>query len=226
VRREGLGRESGWGGGNLIWYWVREKDWSPEGLQKECKQATSGNRRLGGLPEFTRDRGGERLPRFTGRDLIGFLYTVLGWVRVWQQVLLIGLVWEPWGNLICRWEGLVLFLSDWWPRSSLGGGRGREAVGDRLWQEPRTQEAWLNTCKWKSPEFRTFACGPGCLGTGHCPTNYVFYFPFLGISVFPNPLLSIYVAIWIVDWLSLTKQQISTYKLTHTIYMPFWVLDA
>ena len=24
----------------------------------------------------------------------GFLYTVLGWVRVWQQALLIGLVWE------------------------------------------------------------------------------------------------------------------------------------
>jgi hypothetical protein len=33
---------------NLIWYWVREKDWSPEGQQKEWKQATSGNRRYGG----------------------------------------------------------------------------------------------------------------------------------------------------------------------------------
>jgi hypothetical protein len=34
------------GEGNLIWYWVREK----EGQQKECKQATSGNRRLGDPP--------------------------------------------------------------------------------------------------------------------------------------------------------------------------------
>jgi hypothetical protein len=24
--REGIGRESEWEGGNLIWYWVREKD--------------------------------------------------------------------------------------------------------------------------------------------------------------------------------------------------------
>jgi hypothetical protein len=34
--------------GNLIWYWVREKDWSPEGQQKECKQSTSVNKRFGG----------------------------------------------------------------------------------------------------------------------------------------------------------------------------------
>jgi hypothetical protein len=40
-----LGR--GVGEGNLIWYWVREKHWGPEIQQKECKQATSGNRRLG-----------------------------------------------------------------------------------------------------------------------------------------------------------------------------------
>jgi hypothetical protein len=37
--REGPGRESRWGlvggEGNLIWYWVREKDWSPEGQKKE-----------------------------------------------------------------------------------------------------------------------------------------------------------------------------------------------
>jgi hypothetical protein len=50
---EGAERESGWVGeceeeGNLIWYWVREKEPSPEGQQKEWKQATSGNRRLGG----------------------------------------------------------------------------------------------------------------------------------------------------------------------------------
>jgi hypothetical protein len=38
----------GWGEGNLIWYWVREKDRSPEGQQKEWKQAISGGRRLGG----------------------------------------------------------------------------------------------------------------------------------------------------------------------------------
>jgi hypothetical protein len=33
--------------GNLIWYWVRKKDRSSEGQQKEWKQATSGNGRLG-----------------------------------------------------------------------------------------------------------------------------------------------------------------------------------
>jgi hypothetical protein len=36
-----------WGEGNLTSDWVREKGWSPEGQQKECKQATSVNRRLG-----------------------------------------------------------------------------------------------------------------------------------------------------------------------------------
>ena len=50
--RRDLGRKVGGGGewkgeGNLIWYWVREKVWSPEGQQKEWNQATSGNRRLG-----------------------------------------------------------------------------------------------------------------------------------------------------------------------------------
>ena len=35
------------GEGNMVWYWVREKEWSPEGQQKEWKQATPGNRRLG-----------------------------------------------------------------------------------------------------------------------------------------------------------------------------------
>ena len=67
--REKLGRESGRRGGNLMWFWVREKDWSPEGLQKECKQATSENRSLGNSAECTIEMGGERLPGLTGRDL-------------------------------------------------------------------------------------------------------------------------------------------------------------
>jgi hypothetical protein len=41
---------------------VREKDWGLKGQQKECKEATSGNRRLGEHPECTRDLGGKRLP--------------------------------------------------------------------------------------------------------------------------------------------------------------------
>jgi hypothetical protein len=56
-RREGPERESEWGSGeelgggeDLIWYWVREKYSSSEGQQKEYKQATSVNRRLGDLP--------------------------------------------------------------------------------------------------------------------------------------------------------------------------------
>jgi hypothetical protein len=58
------------GKGNLIWYWEREKDWSPECQQKEWKQATSGNRRLrGDLPKCTRDLAGKRLLRTKGRDL-------------------------------------------------------------------------------------------------------------------------------------------------------------
>jgi hypothetical protein len=40
-----------WVEGNLIWYPVREKGGSSEGQQKECKQATSGNRRLRGFPQ-------------------------------------------------------------------------------------------------------------------------------------------------------------------------------
>jgi hypothetical protein len=55
-REEGTweGKCTGWRGsrsrrkGNLVWYWIREKNWSPEGQQKEWKQATSGNRRWGG----------------------------------------------------------------------------------------------------------------------------------------------------------------------------------
>jgi hypothetical protein len=82
---EGPGRESGWsweeewegggkvcvggGGGNLTWYWVREEVWSPEGQQKECKQETSRNRRLGGPPECTRELRDERLPGLPGRYL-------------------------------------------------------------------------------------------------------------------------------------------------------------
>jgi hypothetical protein len=70
-----VGKWTGWrehgGEGNLIWYWVREKDRSPEGQQKEWKQATSGNRRLGvgGAPECTRDLGGEGLSALKGKDL-------------------------------------------------------------------------------------------------------------------------------------------------------------
>jgi hypothetical protein len=45
---DGRGREYRVREGNLIWYWVREKDWRPEGQQKEWEQATSGGRRLGG----------------------------------------------------------------------------------------------------------------------------------------------------------------------------------
>ena len=49
---KGPGRESEWEEkgekGNLIWYWVREKDWKPEGQQRELKQVMSGDRRSGG----------------------------------------------------------------------------------------------------------------------------------------------------------------------------------
>jgi hypothetical protein len=55
--------------GNIIWYWVREKGWSPEGQQKEWKQATSRNRRLGEPSECIRDLGGERLWGLIGKDL-------------------------------------------------------------------------------------------------------------------------------------------------------------
>jgi hypothetical protein len=52
--REGPGRKNGQGRaegvGGRIWHWVGEKHWSPEGQQKECKQANSGNRRLGTPP--------------------------------------------------------------------------------------------------------------------------------------------------------------------------------
>jgi len=34
------------GEGNMIWYWVGEKDSIPEGQQKEWKQATLGVSRL------------------------------------------------------------------------------------------------------------------------------------------------------------------------------------
>jgi hypothetical protein len=34
------------GEGKLIWYWVREKDWSLEDQQKEWKEATSGGKRV------------------------------------------------------------------------------------------------------------------------------------------------------------------------------------
>jgi hypothetical protein len=34
----------------MIWYWVGDKDWSPEGYQKEWQQATLEARRLGEGP--------------------------------------------------------------------------------------------------------------------------------------------------------------------------------
>jgi hypothetical protein len=40
-----------------------------EGQQKEYKQPTSGNRRVGDSPECTRDLGCERLSGLKGRDL-------------------------------------------------------------------------------------------------------------------------------------------------------------
>ena len=70
-REGGQGRRIVVGGvwGELIWYWMREKDLSCEGQQKEWKQATSGNRRLGDPPECTRVLGGETLSGCKGRDL-------------------------------------------------------------------------------------------------------------------------------------------------------------
>jgi hypothetical protein len=55
--------------GKLIWYWVRDKDRSPESQQKEWKQATSGIRRSEDYPECTRNLGCEKLPGLRGRDL-------------------------------------------------------------------------------------------------------------------------------------------------------------
>jgi hypothetical protein len=77
VEREGgiwKGKWTGVGVGdgverNLIWYWVRKKDRRPEGQQKEWKQGTYGDRRLGDPLECTRDLGGKRLSGFKGRDL-------------------------------------------------------------------------------------------------------------------------------------------------------------
>ena len=56
---------------NLDWYWEKEMDCIPEGQQKEWKQATSGNRSLGGgdTPECTRDQEGKVLSGHEGRDL-------------------------------------------------------------------------------------------------------------------------------------------------------------
>jgi hypothetical protein len=69
--REQLGWESGEGGEekNIIRYWVREKDRSPEGQQKEWKQATSGGRRSRDPPECTRDLGCDRVSGLKMRDL-------------------------------------------------------------------------------------------------------------------------------------------------------------
>jgi hypothetical protein len=53
--------------GSLIWYWVREKDWSPDGQQKEWKQATLGV--WGDLPECARDIGVESLSGIKERNL-------------------------------------------------------------------------------------------------------------------------------------------------------------
>ena len=46
-----MGRQWGDVEGNLLWFWVKEKDRSPEGQQKEGEQAISGNRRFGGTPK-------------------------------------------------------------------------------------------------------------------------------------------------------------------------------
>jgi hypothetical protein len=50
-REEGSWEDWGWewweGRGETDLFWVREKDWSPEGQQKEWKQATSRDRKLG-----------------------------------------------------------------------------------------------------------------------------------------------------------------------------------
>jgi hypothetical protein len=43
-----------WEKGNLIWYWVREKNWSPKDQQKEQKQATLGGWTLRGLGGVSR----------------------------------------------------------------------------------------------------------------------------------------------------------------------------
>jgi hypothetical protein len=70
--REGQGR-GGQAGGmeerNLIWYQVREKDLSPEGQQKEWKQATLGVRKLRGPSRMHQRPGGERLSGLKERDL-------------------------------------------------------------------------------------------------------------------------------------------------------------
>jgi hypothetical protein len=66
--RQNVDRERG-KRGSLIWYWVREKDWIPEGQQKEWKQTTMGGRRLGYPPECSRDLGCERLSGLKGQGL-------------------------------------------------------------------------------------------------------------------------------------------------------------
>jgi hypothetical protein len=55
--------------GNLIWYWVREKDWSPEASRKNVNRKPQEIGDWGDPPECTRDLGGEKLPGLKGRDL-------------------------------------------------------------------------------------------------------------------------------------------------------------
>jgi hypothetical protein len=45
------------------WYWVRDKDWSPKGEQKEWKQTTSGGRRLRGPCKMHQRSGRWETPR-------------------------------------------------------------------------------------------------------------------------------------------------------------------
>jgi hypothetical protein len=105
---------------------------------------------------------------------IEFLYTVLGWVRVWQQALLIGLVWEVWGNIFaCGRAWCCSYLTC-----------GHIPLYGGLWEEPGTQEAgtqgaWPNTCHpmqvevitHRSLEFQIFAhWRPGCLCTAYRTT--------------------------------------------------------
>jgi hypothetical protein len=62
---------------------------------------------------------------------IGFLYTVLGCVKVWQQILPIGLVWELGDTLSACGRAWDAAPHDWWPQTSLQWS---------MWQEPGSQE--------------------------------------------------------------------------------------
>jgi hypothetical protein len=67
------------GEGDMIWYWVGEKDCNFEGQQEEWKKETSADRRLGDPPECTRDS--ERLFRTQREGLDEMPY-----IRKWELV--------------------------------------------------------------------------------------------------------------------------------------------